>query len=201
MALLPTDPQQQKKLLAGIIALLIVFAYWYFVHGEKTKEITALESRLEQLETRNAAARARAQQGGPDLEKRLALYEEHVARLEELVPRSEEVPELLHDLTLRAQESGIDLAKMKPDQQMPGPYYTLHTYDIVVYGSYHDVGRYLASIGSLPRIVTPYNLKLQSRKETDRSGAEKLQADFRIKAYVLPSAVPAATEVNPNASS
>lgn len=198
MALLPSDPQKQKKLLLGALPLLLLFAYWQFYHGPRKEEIAALEQRLEQLETKNAAARARAQQGGPELEKKLALYEAHITRLEQLVPKAEEVPQLLHDLTLRAQETGIELARLRPNEQTPGPYYTLHTYDVAIYGNYHEVGRYLASIGSLPRIVTPYDLTLQPRQEVDRSGQVRLQADFRIKTYVLPS--DGAAEANGNAS-
>ena len=63
MALLPSDPQQQRKLLIGLVPLLGLFAYWYFYHGDKKAEIASLESRLESLETKNAAARARAQRG------------------------------------------------------------------------------------------------------------------------------------------
>lgn len=192
MALLPSDPQVQKKLIAVIAPLLILLAYWYFFHGSAVDEIETMESRLELLEGRNAAARAKTLQGGPELEKQLALYEEQILQLERLVPRSDEVPELLYDLTLRAQENGVELARLNPRDDLPGAYYNLHIYDVAVFGSYHDIGRFLAAIGSLPRIVTPYELTLQSRQERDRSGAVRLQAEFKIKTYALPEAYPVA---------
>lgn len=193
MALLPSDPQVQKKLLAVVAPLLLLLVYWYFIHNPAVEELHKLTTRFEQLERRNASARARSLQGGPELEKKLALYEEQILQLEKLVPRSDEVPELLYDLTLRAQENGVDLTRLSPVADEPGAYYTLHTYNVAVHGSYHDIGRYLAAIGSLPRIVTPYDLKLQPRTERDRSGAIRLQAEFKIKTYALPAAVPAAS--------
>lgn len=193
MALLPSDPQVQKKLVIALAPLLLLLGYWYFYHGPEQEELTKLESRLEALEARNANARTRAQHGGLDLEKKLALYEEHIRRLEELVPRSEEVPELLYDLTLRARENGVELALLNPNQEEMGAYYTLHTYNVAVYGTYHDIGRYLTAIGSLSRIVTPYDLKLQLRQDQTRSDAVRLQAEFKIKTYVLPPPVQAAS--------
>lgn len=193
MALLPSDPQVQKKLIIALVPFLLLLGYWYFFHSPAQDELGKLEGRLEALETKNASARNRAQQGGRDLEKKLALYEEHIRNLEELVPRSEEVPELLYDLTLRARENGVELALLNPNQEEPGAYYTLHTYSIAVYGAYHDIGRYLTAIGSLPRIVTPYDIKLQPRQEKGKSDAVRLQAEFQIKTYVLPPPVPAAS--------
>jgi type IV pilus assembly protein PilO len=191
MALELRDPKVQKKLLVTLAPLILLLGYWYFYHGPAQEEIGELESRLEVLEGKNATARARAQ-GGPELEKKLALYEEQILQLEKLVPLREEVPELLYDLTLRAQENGVELARMNPREESPGAYYTLQTYDIAVFGGYHDIGRYLAAVGSLPRIVTSYDLTIQPRQERDRSGAIRLQAEFRIKTYVLPSAEPTA---------
>jgi type IV pilus assembly protein PilO len=201
MALSLNDPQQRNKLLAGVLPLLLLGGYWYFYHGDRQDEITALEERFEQLDTKNAAARARAQQGGPDLEKKLALYEAQIIRLEELVPKSEEVPQLLHDLALRAQENGVELARMKPNEESAGAFYTLQTYDLAVFGGYHNIGRFLTAVGSLPRIVTPYDLKVQPRAEKDRSGAVRVQAEFRIKTYVLPPATPVAAEERRDARS
>lgn len=184
MPLLPTDPAKQKKLLIGLIPLFLLFVYWYVPHGSMTEEIAAMERRLETLETRNAAARVRAGRGAGDLEERLALYEAHIQQLETLVPNSEEVAKLLHDITLRAQENGVEIASVRPRSEEPGPFYTLRTYDVAVFGGYHDIGRFLASIGALPRIVSPGELSMKTRS-VGPDGAE-LQASFRIRTYVLP---------------
>ncbi len=193
MALQFNDPKVQKKLIAALAPLVLLLGYWYFMHGPEQKEIRKLETRLEQLEAKNATARAKSMEGGPEFENKLALYEEHILRLEELVPRSEEVPELLYDLTLRAQENGVELARLSPVDESPGDYYTLHTYDVAIFGTYHDIGRFLTAVGTMPRIVTSYDVRIQPRQERDRSGAIRLQAEFRIRTYALPSAMSAAS--------
>jgi Tfp pilus assembly protein PilO len=70
-----------------------------------------------------------------------------------------------------------------------GTFYTKSSYEFQVIGDYHNVGDYLASIASLPRIVTPVDLEL-----TEFRGAEVVTRDmeapvlarFRIETYVLP---------------
>ncbi|HLU26236.1 MAG TPA: type 4a pilus biogenesis protein PilO [Longimicrobiales bacterium] len=188
MSLLPSSPKDQKLVALALVPVLIAVAYWHFIDTPARREITDLKDRLELLERKNAAARtAAAAQGGPELEKRLAIYEQHMSRLEQLIPNTEEVPELLHAMTLRAQENNVDLARMRPEAELAGDYYTRQTFDVIVIGAYHDVGRFLTAVGSLPRIVTPVDLKLSARNETDKNGQMRLEAQFRIQTYVLPS--------------
>jgi len=198
MALLPTDSKARKQAMIGILPILLLVAYWHFLHAKAKEEIAASEQRLETLETKNAAARTIAARGGPELEKKLAMYEEHMVRLEELIPRREEVPELLHAMELRARESDVDLALLKPETTAPTEYYSKQTYAMSVIGAYHDVGRFLTAVGSLPRIVTPVELRMSPRNETDKRGQLKLEAQFKIQTYILPA--PAPVERRPNAS-
>jgi len=190
MALVPSDPKARNRFLIGLLPLLLLVAYWNFVHAKDKERIAAAEQRLETLETKNAAARAIAARGGPELEKKLAIYEQHMARLEELIPSREEVPELLHAMELRARESGVELALLKPEAQTQVDYYTKQVYAMSVIGAYHDVGRFLTAVGSLPRIVTPVELELKPRNETDKLGRMKLDAQFKIQTYILPAPAP-----------
>ncbi len=182
---LPDDPAQQKRLAIGVLPLLLLGAYMYFLHGKYTTQLTDLRTHVERLETQNASARVRSVQG-EQLEQRLAEFEKHIDRLEELVPRSEEVSQLLNQINQSAERVGVDVAVFRPGQSTPGPHYDRRTFDLTVYGTYHNIGRLLSSIGSLPRIITPLDLQLMPRNETDRSGGERIQATFVIETYVLP---------------
>lgn len=187
---LPKDKAGQQKLFLAVVPFLVFFGYYYFMHGEKKTEIAGLETRLEELENKNAAAKAQAMAGGPDLQQKLDLYEQHMKRLEELIPKSEEVASLLNSLSERAIDTSVDLSLMKPEISEAGEFYTQQTYQVQVIGLYHDIGRYLASIASGPRIVTPVELRLRPRpaNEQTRDGTPKLNAEFRIVTYVIPPA-------------
>jgi type IV pilus assembly protein PilO len=187
MALLPSDPAQQKKLLLALVPFIMAAAYFNFVHRDRAEQIETLEGNLEQLERTNAAAKVIAEQGGPELQRRLTMYESHMKRLEQLIPLREQVPELLHAMGLRAQTSGVELTRMKPEAETVSPYYTRQSYEIGVRGTYHDIGLFLSEVGSLPRIITPTELKLSGNTNmTDKAGTPLINANFRIMTYIVP---------------
>lgn len=191
MAILPSDPKKQKQFMLALLPLLGAFAYWYVIHEGHVQENADLASRLETLQAQNDIARIHAMNSGPELQQKLDQYRAHIERLELLIPKSEEVPQLLNDMTVRARESGVELVLLQPEAQVPGPFYTRQVYEVSVLGAYHDVGRFLTAVGSLPRIVTPTGLRLVTRGRDPRTGNVQLEAMFRIETYVLPPPPPA----------
>jgi type IV pilus assembly protein PilO len=200
MALLPKDPAQQKRLLIGIIPLVLAIVYYQFVHTKKAVEIADLETHYENLERTNATAKVLAEQGGPELERRLAMYEAHMKRLEELIPKREQVPELLNDMGRRAQLSSVEVTLMRPEGEEASPYYSRQSYEFGVKGTYHNVGRFLSEVGSLPRIITPTEFRLLGTTLKDKQGAPLLNANFRIITYIVPDATAPADSAVTNGS-
>jgi len=160
--------------------------------------IEKLESRLEQLGDRNRRARVLATRGVEELEERLAVFDRHLRQLETFIPRNEEVPRLLESMAMEARRNNLgDLASINPEPAQPGPYYTRTSYEVSVIGSYHEVGRFLTAVASLPRIVTPVDLEMTTRVAPRARGAQQgdqergdVTARFRIETYVLPDAPP-----------
>lgn len=194
---LPDDPAQQRRFLIGVLPLLLLFAYWYFLHGDYVEEVDTLRTRLERLETQNSQARLRAPQS-QQLEERLAQFERHIQRLEQLVPRSEEVSRLLNTISERADEIGVVVARFAPGATAAGTHYNRRAFEMTVLGSYHEIARFLSEIGSLPRIITPINLNVVPNNERDQEAGRSLQASFLIETYVLPE--PQAVPANEGAS-
>lgn len=198
MTFLPKDPASQKKLLYVLLPLVGLAAYVYFLHGSRSEELTRMESRLESMESKNATARVAAARAGGDLEQRLAVYEQYMIRLERLIPSREEVAKLLFDISERADQVGVDLALVRPEAESPDNYYTRQTYELGVVGPYHNIGRFLAEVGSLPRIITPIDLSLLTGS-LDEDGRMNINARFRIETYVLPEPGSDSTADQPSA--
>jgi Tfp pilus assembly protein PilO len=57
-----------------------------------------------------------------------------------------------------------------------------------VVGTYHAIGRFLAQVGSLPRIITPTQVTVYVTPNTklNRTEGLRLQADFKIQTYIIP---------------
>lgn len=192
---LPDDPGQQKRLLIGVVPLLLVFGYWYFLHGDYVAEVDGMRTRLANIETANSQARMLAPRSR-QLEERLAELERHIGRLEQLVPRGEEVSRLLNTISERADEIGVDVARFTPGNTSRGPHYNRRTFEMTVLGEFHDVARFLTEIGSLNRIITPIDLSVAHSRG---SQGDVLEASFLIETYVLPEGATPAGQGGGNA--
>jgi type IV pilus assembly protein PilO len=184
-----SDPNARQKLMLGVLLLggLAYFGYTY-AYQPRAAEIAAMEERLEALELRNQTVRQLVlSQGRGEVEQQLRLYREQLSRVENLIPSSEELPDLLDAISAEAQRSGVELTLIQPAGAEQEEFYTRRTYDLAVLGSYHQIAEFLTQVGSLPRIVTPINLNVTVQEEETRSGNPRLEARFAIETYVLPS--------------
>ena len=189
MALIPKDPKHQKAAFGVVIAAGLLYAFYAFWYTPQREEVTAMQEHLETLEQKNRSAQITAARGGGQIEERLAAYERHVMVLEALIPASDEVPALLREITSEARRLiGSDPASFRPEPDEPGEFYTKKAYAMQAIGEYHDIGRFLTSIASLSRIITPVDLTLSVYQ--NNQGVTELRnpivADFRIETYVLP---------------
>lgn len=187
MALLPQDPQKQKLVLAGLLPILLAFAYYYFYHTKRAAEAEELQANVERLEVSNAGMRQIVTRYGADFQQRLAIFQAHVDQLEDLIPRREDVPVLISQITSRAQEIGVELAALNPSAEQAGEFYSRQSYELQVLGSYHSIGEYMTAIGSLPRIVKATEVKLNTDQPASGPGESPLlRAMFRIETFIVP---------------
>lgn len=192
MGLLPQEQSKQIALLIAILAIGAGYAFYTYWYSPRVDDVESLQSRLTLIETLNRQAQVVAARRGPDLEERLAVYERHVDRLEELIPDREEVPALMNSLTMEAQRTDVDLTGLNPEVPEPGDLYTLQSYDVSVVGEFHNVGRFLTAVASLPRIVTPVDLDLEpfAGDATRLEMSAPIEAHFRVQTYVLSGSGP-----------
>lgn len=187
MALIPQEPKQQRALIAIILGLGAFYLFWDFWRAPRQEALVTQQERLERLVTQNRAAELRALQK-ERLEQQAAVYERYVRRLEQLVPAEEEVPSLIREIQTEARRLDVDLDLIEPLSREPGAFYTKQAYTMRVFGEYHDVGRFLTAIASLPRIITPVDVALEPFQNSELLSYDAgVVADFQIETYVLPS--------------
>ena len=194
----PTDPTQRYWMLGGLLALgLIVPFRMYLLAPRQTANAEVLE-RVENLQEGNRVAEVIAARGGGDLEERLDLYRRHVAKLQELIPRQDQVPALLNDIQAEARLVNVQVQSLDPETPDSVDVYEKHSYSMQVIGEYHAVARFLTQIASLSRIVTPVEVGLEVAPQAQLYPELEFPvlATFRIETYVLRdvSALPNSTE-------
>jgi type IV pilus assembly protein PilO len=186
----PTDPKQRNALIIGVLLLALIYPFYSFWYEGQRLEVTEMQTRLETLQDQNRRASVLAARGGGDLQERLALYERQVGKLEELIPANEELAALLDDISVRARQVDVEMARMIPEPPESGAFYTKTSYEINVVGEYHRVARFLTEVASLSRIVTPVEMDIQLFDQANMypEYESPVIASFRIETYVLPDA-------------
>ena len=195
MALMPEEPKQKNALLVAILAIAGLYFFNTYIIAPKTEQAETLEARLEVLENQNRRAQIIATRGGAELEARLALYESHIEQLEKLIPRDEEVSDLLLAISMEERRNGVEVTLMRPEPMEAGSFYDRWSYELGVQGEYHNVGAFLASIASLERIIASVDMEIIEAPRNPSSPKEEsgmVQARFRIQTYVVSDRPPPA---------
>jgi type IV pilus assembly protein PilO len=191
MALPPLSTDLRNKLLVGALVVLGgTYVFYTYVYSPKKDEVTAMETRVANLETQNNTARGlTAGASSADAQRRLTGYNDQLKAVEGLIPKTEELPDLLDAISAQAQQTGVEISLIQPTGANQEQFYTRRTYDMAVVGSYHQIGEFLTRVGSLQRIVTPLNVVLTPRAAQGPAAPgepPKLEARFSIETYVIP---------------
>jgi type IV pilus assembly protein PilO len=184
---------KREQTLAGIgfAAVLLLGAYWYFLYKPKAAELAVTQAHVDTLTKKNQQARADIAQGSlQKLRAQSAEYEQSLKVMRQLVPRSNEVPALLEDISTAARRVGLDLATVEPMPVLPGEQFDTYRYKLAVIGGYHPVGQFLSNVGSLNRIIAPVTMAIKLHPVADKTkaqvkkGESLIDTEFQVQTYV-----------------
>jgi Tfp pilus assembly protein PilO len=174
-----------------VAAVLLLAAYWYFLYMPKAQELTATQVHVDSLNRKNQQAKADIATGSlQKLRAQSAEYEQSLKVMRQLVPRSNEVPALLEDISTAARRVGLDLATVEPMPVLPGEQFDTYRYKLAVIGGYHPVGQFLSNVGSLNRIIAPVTMAIKlhpiadKTKARTRKGESLIDTEFQVQTYV-----------------
>ena len=183
--------REQTLAAIGFIAVLAAGAYWYLLYKPKAAELAVVQAHVDSLEKRNQQARADIAQGSlQKMRAQSAEYEQSLKVMRQLVPRSNEVPALLEDMSTAARRVGLDLATVEPMPVLPGEQFDTYRYKLAVIGGYHAVGQFLSNVGSLNRIIAPVTLAIRLQpaaartKARVKAGESLINTEFQVQTYV-----------------
>lgn len=183
--------REQSFVGIGVAAVLLLAAYWYFLYKPKAQEMAATQAHVDSLDKRNQQAKADLATGSlQKLRAQSAEYEQSLRVMRQLVPRSNEVPALLEDISTAARRVGLDLATVEPMPVLPGEQFDTYRYKLGVIGGYHPVGQFLSNVGSLNRIIAPVTMKIKLHPLADKTkarvkkGESLIATEFQVQTYV-----------------
>ena len=175
--------------LVCVIALALVGLYWVYVYTPKHVEVTALQVRVDSLESKNVAAKREMASGTIDkVKEEAARNEKDLNVMRQLVPTGNEVPSLLEQVSTAARRVGLDIATVEPEPVVIGEQFDTYRYKLSVSGGYHAVGEFLTNVGSLTRIVSPVNVTITTAAQKSKGAPAGLDARFVVQTYVSKTA-------------
>ncbi|HSO83226.1 type 4a pilus biogenesis protein PilO [Thiocapsa sp.] len=142
----------------------------------------------------------RAEATEPDLrasfetkQRKAANLDEYRQQIEEMkesfgamlrqLPNRTEVASLLVDVSQTGLAAGLEFELFQPGSEQLKDFYAELPIQIRVTGSYHDFGRFVSGLASLPRIVTVHDTKISDAGGTTGSGAVQLSLQATVKTY------------------
>lgn len=180
-----TAPQPVKLFAIGLLAVVIVAAMgWFLVKPELEAKDRAERKEKELREQFEVVQRKAASL--PAYRAQLAEMEESFGALLRQLPDETDMESLLIDLSQTSVAAGLDVEYFKPGQEQKLEFYAEYPIDLRVTGTYHEFGRFVSGLASLPRIVTLHNIGITptgSKDEDSRSGSAELSMELTAKTY------------------
>jgi type IV pilus assembly protein PilO len=196
--LIPKDRRGQTLLFLTIFALAALYFTWSGTPVGGVPGVSQLNVRRDSLQraldsiqtqVRNAQRDVRAG-AVAQLERALAEYRASLDLMRQLVPASEEVPNLLDDVSSRAKVRGANVVNFVPQALENGTPFDNMRVRVTVTGDYDAIGEFLSDVASLQRIIVPQEVQITRvsgpAADTTQRERQLLQASFQIRTYVKP---------------
>jgi len=183
------DPRIQKIILVSCFTIAVLYVFFFtevvpFTYKARQAEAEGLHAHLSELSADLTKARA-AVANLPALEAEYAEVERRWASMSDLLPSSKEIASLLTKVTVAGQESGIDFALFQPGAQKVEEFFVTYPAQYRIEGGYHEVGRFMAEVANLDRIVNISDLNLAATKPDEDHPKRTVVASFIAEAYAF----------------
>lgn len=142
-----------------IFAGVLFLGYTYHVEGLQQNLARAEQQEVDRKKEFEQKA---FQAANLDAYKRqMTEMEDSFGALVSQLPSDTEVPGLLEDITNKGLANGLDIASIDLQDERAQEFYVELPIAIVASGSYHDLGSFVSSMASLPRIVTLHDFSIE----------------------------------------
>jgi len=176
-----------KIIVLLITAAVIIGAGYAFDTRQQIKQIESFqkkEAELKQLFELKQAKAANLESYETQLEDIQKTFGSLLGQL----PSRTEVADLLTDITQTGLSNGLEFDFFKPQAEDPKEFYVELPIELKVTGDYHEFGKFMSGVASLPRIVTIHDFTIQKKtkngKNKSKSGPLILEANAKTYRYL-----------------
>lgn len=162
-------PLAAKIGLCVIAAAVVVGGGWYFFITEQQNALEAARAEEEPLKQEFE----RKQRKAANFDAYRAQLDQLNAMLRELIeqlPSKTQMPELINDIAKTAIDSGIENELFEPKAEELRDFYAEQPIQLRMIGTYHQFGKFMSGVATLPRVVILTMHDIQLRPHTPGQG-------------------------------
>jgi type IV pilus assembly protein PilO len=170
------QPWYVHVILAALVGGLAYVGYFKPRQGELIKiraERTKIESEVSGLREKKKQL--------DEIEKELAGLTTSLNELETIIPRQQEIGEMLRTVQQIAYDSDLDVIRFAPDREIAIDFYAEKPIPIEIVGTYHNLGLFFDRLLHFPRICNIDDFTI--RALPNQSGGATISAVFTAKTY------------------
>lgn len=160
-------PQEARIGACILAALLVVLLGWYLVIRDQQTNLETLTAEEATLKGTYEGLAAKAANLEP-LKAQLEQMEQMLRQMLRQLPSKTEMPDLIVDISQTARATGINNELFQPGEEVSKDFYAEQPIALEMSGTYHQFGRFVSGVASLPRVVimTFHDISLTPKEST-----------------------------------
>ncbi len=162
---IPLNKNIKIAIAAGVIIGLLALFY-FVIYSPKQEEIDKLTTTQKSLKS-DVDKAEQAASNLPHHKEELAIAQKKFEEISVILPKEQEIPDLLRNISDLGKRAGLDFVSFKPGKEVPKDFYAEIPISIQLLGPYHNIGYFLGKVSMMERLVTVDNIKMSSPKEVE----------------------------------
>jgi len=155
-----------KALVGVVFAVLIGALYFVFFYADLDAQIASSKQRFIGLQGELKQAQESKEAYQKDLDEKTR-RETLSQQQKKILPDDPEMPAFLQALQNTATISGVELTAWTPADEVPMDFYARVPMKLTLKGKFHQVAKFVYSVGQLDRIINIENINLKNPASTE----------------------------------
>ncbi len=172
-----------KNVKIALLALLVlapIALFFFLFYQPNSDKAAGLEKNRDQLQ-REIQDLKQKERDKPKLAAQVAKVEEEFEEAAKMLPKDQEIPKLLKDISALGRNAGLDFLTFVPRPVTPRDFYDEIPVDIDIRGPYHSLGFFFDQVSKLDRIVSVTNTNMTSPEKVQ--GEMLLSSNCQLMTY------------------
>ena len=181
------DPKIQKFLLGGLVVFLALYFWYARIYSKNASLIEQKQVQYENLmsDLKLVEMKAKSFEGlKEEYEKLLTRYH----KVERLLPEEKQIPQLLMQMHSAASANQTGIIQIIPQDAVPMSFYNVSSFDIEIFGSYHNLGDFLSRIANFPFLANVSNVTITAQPQEGQTPEQKensITASLKLTTYYV----------------